>query len=293
MAPCLFDGSNRDGAHPRLQDLLGGLRPDGQGTRRGALRACAHLVLPAEPASGGLLLLKGAHVCRRLEELCLLMTCLLRERVHPCGVGFGAKAADDGLLPKDSDEHPRVAVTIPCVQFWSGFYETTWAAYGQSGAPAVAPRNRSSTGLCGPCHHDRRESRGRGNVESRGAAYPVGSRWFIRRFCTGPQSEPHGHVSSSGGLRRDHDLGANSRTGNRVRMEIPPYGWALIGVVGTTVGVVLLLPDLRSLWWTFQRVQLPWAVADRALPGTGADVRAGRWTPRRGRSESRTSSPAG
>ena len=33
-------------------------------------------------------------------------------------------------------------------------------------------------------------------VESRGGAYPVGSRWLVRRFRTGPQSEPRGHVSS-------------------------------------------------------------------------------------------------
>lgn len=39
MAPCLFDESNRDGAHPRgLQDMLGGLRPDGQGARRARFR---------------------------------------------------------------------------------------------------------------------------------------------------------------------------------------------------------------------------------------------------------------
>ena len=36
------------------------------------------------------------------------------------------------------------------MQFWSGFYETTWAGYGQTAAPAVAPSSSSSTGLCEP-----------------------------------------------------------------------------------------------------------------------------------------------
>ena len=35
------------------------------------------------------------------------------------------------------------------MQFWSGFYETTWAGYGQSAALTVARSTSSSTGLCG------------------------------------------------------------------------------------------------------------------------------------------------
>ena len=49
------------------------------------------------------------------------------------------------------------------MQFWFGFYETTWAGYGQSVAPAVASSSSSSTGPCGrPRHHDRREATAEG-----------------------------------------------------------------------------------------------------------------------------------
>ena len=65
-------------------------------------------------------------------------------------MGFGAESANFGitaLLPMVFHEHPRVAMTNSVSQFWSGFYETTWASYGQvQGSSHVTRRRVVSTG---------------------------------------------------------------------------------------------------------------------------------------------------
>ena len=167
--------------------------------------------------------------------------------------------SDDGLLPRDSMNTRAWAVTIPCailvriLRDHLGRLRTIirtvppprqWhhatVALAQQGcaAPAITIVGRATAE---ECRVERRRVSGKESV-----AHPALSHRAAVRT--------HDHVSSpavSDGITISERARELATEYGRPDMEIPPYGWALIGVVGTTVGVVLLLPDLRSLWWTF------------------------------------------